>query len=221
VIEFSATVAVFDSDLPYYDSFYISVFNTESDLLASVVFDNTEEAFGIWRYDGVDYEDTTIAFDHAIAYQLEITIDYAANTWTASLDDMVLFSDAPFTATDSKLDLGDFSVEWEITDIDNPGENWMFFDDWLIKAVGPGGSPGDALAISGITRGVDGQVALTWAAEPDTTYQVEASSGLGAWTSDLPGSTVTTGAREQVGSFVDRSAGAVPGRYYRVRRTGG
>jgi hypothetical protein len=112
-------------------------------------------------------------------------------------------------------------VEWEITDIDNPGENWMFFDDWLIKAVGPGEDPGDPLAITAVTRGADGQVALTWAAEPGTTYQVEASSGLGPWTADLPGSTVTTGAGEQFGSFVDHSAGTARERYYRVRRTGG
>ncbi|MEZ5325071.1 MAG: hypothetical protein R3F19_08400 [Verrucomicrobiales bacterium] len=114
VIEFSASVAIFDSfDTVFYDSFYISVFNSNADLLASIVFDNTEENFGIWRADGDGFYDTSVTFEHSKLYQLRLRIDFANNRWTAALDDTELFTDAPFSNSAANLELGDFSAEWK------------------------------------------------------------------------------------------------------------
>ena len=222
IIEFSASIAMFDSEeTEFYDSFHISVFNTNDDHLAGVVFDNTEENLGIWRADGLDFFDTGVTFEYAKLYALSIRIDYEANTWTATLDDTSLFTDAPFSSSDSERDLGDFSAEWEISDVANPGDNWMLFDDWTVKAVAledSGNPSGQPLVVTRMTRRPSGNIVLRWAAEAGTQYQVETSSNFNDWNSNLPNSLVTTGSSETEGSFVDRTAKSAPLRYYRVRK---
>lgn len=221
LIEFSASVAVFDSnETTTYDSFHFSVFNNEDDLLAGVIFDNTEESFGIWRSDGIEFVHTGISFEHSVVYALSFIIDFEANTWTAMLDDEFLFRSAPFSNTGKLLDLGDVAAEWEITDTDDPGDNWLLFDDWRIAVVGSGGSnnQGEPLvAVTRFQRRPNGNIALRWSAAPNARYQVEASTDLTTWNARLPGSLVTTGDGETEAAFIDNSAASAGARYYRVR----
>lgn len=221
-ITFFAEVAVIDSqETEDYDSFYISVFNRDAELLASVVFDNTEDALGIWRFDGVEFFDTEVTFEHAALYPLEIAIDYESNTWSAEFGGVDLFIDAPFSASSAVRDLGDFAVEWEITDVDNPGDNWFLFDNWSVMAVSaedPGNGSETFFEVTEVERLANGNFFLRWAAEPETTYRVERSRGLRQWTAILPEGEVTTGASEESASFVDQDAGDVDVRFYRVRR---
>lgn len=220
VIDFSASVAIVDSnETTFYDSFHISVFNSSGDLLASVVFDNTEENFGIWRADGEGFFGTGVSFEHEVLYQLRLRIDFAANTWTASLDDTVLFTSAPFSKSNAVRNLGDFSAEWEITDIDNPGDNWLLFDDWAIHAVSNSQPPvtGSPIAITSITRRPNGRISLRWPATAGARYQIETSDDLTQWRSDLPDSLVSPDPQSSTAEWTDRRAGNQLSRYYRVR----
>jgi hypothetical protein len=221
VIEFSASVAIIDSDeTRFYDSFHISVFSSTDDLLGSVVFDNTEENLGIWRSDGIDFFDTGVVFEHSILYQLRIRIDYAGNTWTATLDDTALFTDAPFTKAKAQRDLGDFSVEWEISDIANPGDNWILFDDWTVVARSisdPDNVPAQPFAATRLSRRPNGNIVLRWQAEPNRQYQVEDSPNLTDWNTSLPDSLITTGNNDVTATFIDQTSRRAKLRYYRVR----
>lgn len=221
-IEFSSTVSIVDSiETEFFDSFYISVFNTNDDLLGSVVFDNTEENFGIWRSNGLEFFDTGVSFEHEVLYQLQIRINFAKNTWTATLDGMELFTDSQFSSSDAHRDLGDFSAEWEIADVLNPGDNWMMFDDWTVNAITtdlPVDPSPQSFLVTKITRRPNGSTAISWAAEPDARYQVLSSANLDQWESDLPNSLVTTSAADTEASFIDRTARSASIRYYRVHK---
>ena len=221
VIEFSANIAIVDSEeTEFYDSFHISVFNSEADLLAGIVFDNTEEHLGIWRSDGLEFYDTDVGFEHFTLYELRLRINFEANTWSAWFGDNELFADAPFTSVDKKFDLGDFSAEWELTDVDNPGDNWMLFDDWTVKAISarPGNSTGSRQLSPRINLRPNGNISLHWRARPNTRYQVEHSDDLSNWKADLPDSLVTATEENVPVTFVDRSRPKGNVRYYRVRR---
>ena len=237
LIHFSSDLAIIDSDNGHFDSFYISVFNQQDALLASVVFDNTEDAFGIWRYDGDEFYDTLTAFDHARVYHLAFTIDYASNRWSADLDDISLFESAAFTVSPTATrNLGDVAAEWEITDLDNPGTNWMYFDNWSLTQenltpepeappnVEPPITPSPdpiPLPEHPITPNIsilpNGHLRLSWPAEPGTTFLVEHSQDLIAWHSDHPNAQVTATPQHHA-RFTDRSPHAPKTRFYRIRR---
>ncbi len=220
LITFSVDVAVIDSDNNAYDSFYVSIFNQEDQILASVVFDNTEEAFGLWRYDGDAFHDLSISFDHVRVYPLTLTIDFANNQWSADLgDNLVLFEDAPFTVSSAVKNFGDAAVEWEVADLEDPGTNWLYFDNWIVTEKGvttPNPEP-DGLTVPTIRRMPNGRVRLTWEATPGETFVVERSPDLVNWSADGPNSEVVA---EDDGSarYVDGMANTVDVRFYRVRR---
>ena len=216
LIRFSTNMAVVDSDNELYDSFYFSVVNQNADVLGSVIFDNTSESFGIWHYDGVEegFYDTSASYDYSMIYDLSFTVDFANNLWSASLDNISLFDDAPLTATDFEKNLGDVSAEWEVSDPDNAGTNWLYFDNWTVSEITEDLAT-DITFTPSITRGPKKKVRLNWPASEGETFQVEYTDNLQTWKQDLEGSALTVtgnnGAR-----FVDGSATAISTRYYRV-----
>ena len=219
LIRFSTNMAIIDSDNELYDSFYFSVYNQNADVLGGVVFDNTEESGGIWRFDGTDngFDDLGLGFDFANLYDFSFTVDFANNEWSARLDDITLFEKQPFTAVeDADRNLGDIAVEWEVTDPENPGTNWVYFDDWTVTEVTRETTTTIDFTPT-IVRGPSGKVRLNWPAESGDRFIVEHSSNLVDWSSTLAGADFTvsgnTGAR-----FVDDNAGTDQPRYYRVRR---
>lgn len=219
LIHFSADVAIIDSDNDAFDSFYFSVFNQEDELLASVVFDNTEDAFGLWRYDSEEFHDLSTSFEHSTIYQLGLTIDFANNQWSADLDDISLFDSAPFTG-DATRNLGDVAVEWEITDLEDPGTNWMYFDNWKVteETVSPDPEPDDeTLFAPRIRKMANGNLRLSWDADPGESFIIEHSEDLRTWNS--PGNAEITATEEGVARFVDATAAGVEARYYRVRNS--
>lgn len=212
LIRFSADIAIIDSDNALYDSFYFSVFNQNVDLLAAVVFDNTIESEGIWSYDGADFTDTRAPFNVGQVYDFSFTIDYANNLWSASLDDLSLFEDITFTESNADKDLGDISAEWEVTDPDNAGTNWLYFDNWKVSEIS---RDSDVTFTPEITLGPDNNIQLSWTAADGETFQVEYSNDLQTWMQDLADSAITVEG-ENGARFVDESATAQEVRFYRV-----
>lgn len=220
LINFSANVAVIDSDNDAYDSFYISVFNQQDEVLGSVIFDNTEEAFGLWRFDGEEFHDLLLPFEHFQVYNLELSIDFSANQWSASLDgeDVALFENETLSDTNAVLNLGDIAVEWEVSDLNNSGTNWFYFDDWTVTEVREGGpvGPGEAPSELTVRQRPNGSMAVRFVGEPEASYVVEQGADLINWEVAGPDSTVVAGA-DGTAVYVDGTASSVPVRYYRVR----
>lgn len=217
-VRLSTDVAIADSTNEAYDSFYLSVFNRDAQVLGSVVFDNTIDSFGLWRYDGVEFEDLSLPFNHGQLYHLDIEIDFANNLWSAHLDDVSIFTDVTFTSSDDNVrrDLGDFAVEWEVSDLNAPGDNWLLIDNWEVtmgETAHAEPPTAETEIVPQISVRRNGSVRLQWQGQVNTTYIVDKSNNLAQWSETAQ---VTTDG-SAAGNYVDETADNSVQSFYRLR----
>ena len=82
------------------DSFFVSIYNSSGLYLAGIRFDNRQATYGIWRADGANPDhDTGVIFYRGELHLLSFIVNLPANRWSAELDGVPLFENAPFTAT--------------------------------------------------------------------------------------------------------------------------
>jgi hypothetical protein len=229
VIRLVAAIGLNDSDNdspfggdPDRNSFFIAFFNSSGQTLASLNYNNTEEAFGLWRDDGINTYDTEEEFIRNEVQLLVVEIDLAANTWSVDLDGFQIFRDQPFTAKDDvDIDLGGTAITWQRSQGNNWGNNWMLFDDWTVYAdTSKLAIAEENLKINAITRSANGNVTIRWKAQPGFRYQVEYSDDMQSWQSDLPDSLIETPAEQETG-YTDNSTGQSRIRGYRIKRFSG
>jgi len=130
VVEFSVDLWIQDSTLDNYDIFRFEVWNRNEKYLGCLEFDN--ERLSVFRGDGSNLTNTGIKFKNGVSYSLSATINLEQKTWTAYLDDQILFKDQPITQTQSVVNLGSIDAVWQIRQQGNPGDNFMGFDNYRI-----------------------------------------------------------------------------------------
>ena len=216
-IEIDTLIGLEDSTNQKYDSFFVTLYNTQGDFLAAIQFSNERESFGIFYDDGVTVRDTTVQFLHGELSLLAISIDFQNNLWSADFDGIPLFESIQFTASGSARDLGTFAYEWIVTDPDPAmaGNNWLLVADCSIWAI-PFGAPTVGTSIPSFNG--EGFPTLQFSGEIGWTYQIEYTNSLGQWLSDLPNSTFVATQPGQLINFTDEDPHRPKMRYYRVRR---
>ena len=217
-VNLSADVAIADSTNEFYDSFYLSIFNRDAQVLGSVLFDNTIDSFGLWRYDGFEFEELGVLFNHGQLYHLDIRIDFANNLWSAYLDNMSIFTDVNFTegSDNVRRDLGDFAIEWEVSNLDSPGDNWMLIDNWEVSLHASAHSTpllSETEIIAQIYIRPNGSVRLRWQGQVNTAYIVDKSSDLVQWSETARVTTDDSAA----GHYVDNAKNKPTMSFYRLR----
>ncbi|MFP6873835.1 MAG: hypothetical protein VCA55_10045 [Verrucomicrobiales bacterium] len=207
-------------DDPDRDSFFITFFNSSGQRLASLNYNNTEVAFGLWRDDGIDTHDTGEEFIRNEVQLLVAEVDLVNNTWSVDLDGFQIFRDQPFTAKNGvDLDLGGTAIQWQRGSGNNWGNNWMLFDDWTVYAdTSKLAIPEENFHISSITQAAGDNITLQWKAQPGFRYQVEYSNDLLTWKSDLPDSLIEEPVETETG-YTDTTTAQSPERGYRITRT--
>lgn len=213
------------------DNFEFAIYNTSSQLLASIQFDNStlDTAGGtpkrnIYRtqwntaMSRFDLVNTNAVFLHDTIQQLEIRINFLSNRWSVSLDSIDIFEDLPFHAGPRTRTLGPIAAQLQIvgtslTGSPQPGDNYLLFDDWLVRTDSPA-SPQPAVSRNGST----GAVTLTFPQEAGYQYLVQFSPTLSGWQSSLPGA-LFTASTTGTGSFTDATATGKPTRFYRITRS--
>jgi hypothetical protein len=199
------------------DSFFVSVYNSSGGYLAGIRFDNRTATYGIWRGDGANPDhDTGVVFYRGELHLLSCTINLPANQWSADLDGIPLFQNAPFTATTHSVNFGYLAYEWQLgaTVASGYGDNWMLVADTVVRSVPLGIEP---FRLSSLTHTALATT-LTWPAQKGFDYQIEYSNNLVEWRRDLPGSGFSATLADQALSFQDATSG-LPRRFYRVLRT--
>lgn len=229
-IEFESFLGVQDSNNGLRDRFFVSFYNIGGTFLAAIVFDNTSANGDVLRWQGLandapQVSNTGVPFVRGdqsfgfVALQiLRAQIDLVNNTWSAQLDGIPLFSDAPFTDEAlAPLTLGSVAAEWELS-IPQPafaGNNWLLVADWFVRSVPVGVEP---FVIDGLTRDEAGETTLSWLGEPGFDYQVWYSDDLESWHDTLPDASFPGITLAAPLSFTDRET-LPKQRYYRVVRT--
>lgn len=230
LVEFEALIGIADSqDDPetnfineslFEDRFLISVYNTDFALLASIIYDNRSNTYGLYRNNGGQSIDTSFEFIIEEPQFLFFSIDFENNTWSASLDGVPIFTDAIFNNTGLNRDLGTIAAEWNLTSRANPGDNWMLIDDWYVAAKSRAmPTLTEPFTISKVERTADNKVELTYPADQGCTYHVEYSTDLKTWT-ELPDSPVSASESDPVAKHTD-AAPTDQDRYYRILREAG
>jgi hypothetical protein len=132
VIQFSVDMAVVDSSTTDYDLFTWAVYNRDGLLLARLVFDNSSLAI-YYQNGSPTLFDTTKDFRNDTKQQLNVIINFQANTWSASLDGVALFQSITFNTAGTDRDLGDVTAEWFILN-ETAGDNFLLFDNYAVRA---------------------------------------------------------------------------------------
>ncbi|MEM7385644.1 MAG: hypothetical protein AAF514_11930 [Verrucomicrobiota bacterium] len=215
IIEFFSLVGIADSTNGSRDNFYISIYDTDTRLLGAINFDNTASQFGIYRYDGETYHPSPVRFVRGQIQELFIRINFTTGRWSAELNNLPIFRDAPLDLTGKERTLGSLAAEWEITSPDSPGNNWLLFDEWKVVADTPNFKPR-------VTFSVD-RLQFEWESEAGYIYDVESSPDLATWASILDAAhsekVVSESKRETSTIPLRNGEGRTPRAFFRIRRT--
>jgi hypothetical protein len=213
VVVFTVSFQIFGSttNAPYDDDFRWSVYTAESLRLFSLDFDLQTHLVEYALDDGKGFVFTGFNFSDESPYDLEISMDFARNLWTARVNGALIVNALPLTTKNAKLDLGDVDAVWAINTPGHPGDNYMIFDDYKIIAQS---SPEIPPSVSPAGFLLDGSFSIRVLGEPGITYAVDATSDFVQW------SEVGRGAAQAPGGavvIVDHAAAAQGARFYRAR----
>ena len=209
VVTFSVLMGFADSTTNRYDDFYWSVYNTDVDLLFTINFRN-EDLRIYTALDGTNvFVWTGQTFTHDVTYQLVVTMNFASNLWSATLDGAPLATNKAITTTGAPLTLGDVDAAWVLADPTKPGDNFMIFDNYRIVAeVIPPAAP----RLNLIERTPAGHVYLQLEGTSGRRFAIDATTNFTNWTS-LRTNLVSDGSFD----YIDTSAAVLSRRFYRAR----
>lgn len=208
VVTFSVTMLVVDSTDGRRDDFRWSIYNTSSNRLVTLDFDNASTGIN-YALDGAGgFVSTGFQFTRGAVHELVVTLNFPRNRWQASLDGTVLNVPLPITTTNAALNLGDIDAVWAIRTPGNAGNNYLVFDNYQIA-----GDPRVTVpTLVSATRQSDGFLRLTVQAEQATRNAIEVSTNLTTWSA-----VTTNSALDGVFDVLDGAPLTIPRRFYRVR----
>lgn len=209
IVQFSVLMSIVDSTTTNRDDFYWSVYNTQGDCLFTIDFWN--EDLGVYyALDGTNQLTYTgVQFTNEVNYSLTVTMDFSQNRWSATLNGAALVNNKLITTTGARLDLGDVDALWVLGNSSRPGDNYMIFDNYQVRAdVAPTAPP----RIVSLGHNANRQYGVRVEGSLNARYAVEASSNLSQWTA-LTTNTAANGSFE----YRDPASPTISNRVYRAR----
>ncbi|MDB4449036.1 hypothetical protein N9130_00735, partial [bacterium] len=220
IVEINTLIGIEDSTNDQRDDFYLTIYNTVGNRLASIRFDNqhpeiTNSQFGIWRENSTNQFDTLFDFAVGELFNLIAIVDLEENKWSASIDGIPIFEDAKFSNSSDPINLGFLAFEWALTALStsNHGDNFLLVADISIQSVG------DMTKVE-VTHQFNslGGINLNWQTAVGWTDQVEYSTDLITWFDDLPESTFEGTDTPTAINFSHAKDPEEAYRFYRVNR---
>jgi len=208
LIKFTTLMSIVGSTNGQFDFFQWQVLNKQAQPLIVIDFDTDTTNVGYFL-DGTQYVDSGVKFALGATYTLAVTMNFALNLWSATLDSALLATNQPMTTSSKQLTLGDVDAVWSVYIPNAPGDNFMLFDNYTITAEALT-TPRPRLTWLGRTG--DGQALLRLNGQNGSKFAIEASTNLVNWTA-LKTNLVTDGSCD----YVDTGAAAFSRRLYRAR----
>jgi hypothetical protein len=202
------TITPSTQDRPNLDNFRWSVYNRQGDRLFSLDFDNYFLDVS-YQLDGNSSNVVTDRiFTNDVPLRLELFLDLLANQWSARIDGETFLDGLPMTTTNAPLNLGDIDAVWAIYNTDEPGDNFMVFDDYRITAA----TTDVTAARLELLGTFDGAPVLRLYGPNECRYAIESTTDNFTWT-PLKTNLITGGYAD----WVDGAGGGSPMRLYRAR----
>lgn len=209
LLTFRVVMQLVDSTNGQFDDFRWSVYNTNGTRLFSLDFENSSLGINYGLDDSAGFVPTGLGFDNDGSYDLEVTMNFAHNLWSASLNDYILINSKPISTAGSPLNLGDIDAVWVIRNPASPGDNFMAFDNYSIIAEDKASIPAKLIPLGVSTNR---QFSLRVFGEQGLNYVIEASTDLVKWDPIK----VITAPGGGVFDFQDLDATRFPNRCYRA-----
>jgi hypothetical protein len=215
IVKFSTTVSIEDSSNTIYDLFVWEAYNLDSARLFSLVFDNRYNAITYLPGTNGNVElDTGARYVNGVIYNLEITMNFASNVWSAALNGTQILAPVPMAATGVTPTFGDLDAIW-LYSSDTPGNNYMVFDNYLITSESSAPLPPSRPSLKVVSAGSGSATTLRLTGQEGYQFAIDARTNLassGTWTA-LGTNTVSGGFFD----FVDSAASSMRARNYRAR----
>ncbi|MBI4664702.1 MAG: hypothetical protein HY735_38425 [Verrucomicrobia bacterium] len=178
IVKFSVLLQIVDSTNGRYDDFRWSVYNAQGDRLFSLDFDNDslQIAYGLDGAEG--FVPTGLKFDTEGGYELVISMNFARNLWSATLNDAIVVNSKPITTTGAALTFGDVDAVWALRKAGAPGDNFMVFDNYTVTAES---GPSIPAKVAPLGISANGQFQFRVHGEQGLNYVIEASADLVQW----------------------------------------
>lgn len=212
IVKFSTQMEIADSSANLWDIFRWSIYNMQGNRLFSLDFDNDFLDIA-YLLDGTNQiVFTTNKFANATTYALTVTMNFASNHWSASLNNTLIATNKPITTTNAPLNLGDVDAVWLIKQLGGtnaPGDNYMIFDNYTLTAET---IPVPPAQVQFLGRTGEGWSLLRVNGQNDSRWSLDATTNLLNWTA-LKTNVVS-------GTFfdhVDSTSAGLPRRFYRAR----
>jgi len=212
IVRFSTRLRIEDSSGDEWDIFRWSFYNIPGNRLFSIDFDNEFLDVSYLRDGTNQIVFTTNTFENATVYTLSVTMDFASNLWSASLDNALIATNQLITSTNAQLTLGDIDAVWlfnQINGTNAPGDNFMIFDNYTITAQT---LTNPTAQVQLLGRTAEGWTLLRVNGQNGWRWSLDATTNLVNWTA-LKTNPIS-------GTFfdhVDTAASGRPHRFYRAR----
>lgn len=204
-VRFSALMSIIDSSTTNYDNFQWVVYNSKTNRLFTIDFDNYSWAVS-YALDGTNtFTTTSVKFTNDVPYLFSITMNFASNRWSATLGGATIATNKLITTVGAELTLGEIDAAWQIYDPRKPGDNYMVFDNYRVAAQLPPQPGHMRIAIT------NAQPTIHLRGTPGARYALEATTNMLNWTALVTNQMTTNGF-----SYRDTAA-PVTRRFYRSR----
>lgn len=210
IVKVSVLMAIEAGTADKYDFFRWSVYNSQTNRLFSLDFENANDTIA-YLLDDNSFHDVTTQFFPDTIHHLEIAIHFAANQWNAWLDGEQMVTNAPVTMTNQRRSLGEVDAVWLPGDPTNRTDKRMYFDNLQLSAESLPTTP-VAPTLLTLGRTTNGYYALRLLGEIDSRYVLDYSEDASTW---IP--LKTNIAVDGSFDYVDTNAPVTPERIFRAR----
>lgn len=207
IVKFSVLMAIEDASPGKFDFFRWSFYNSQTNRLFSLDFENLNQTIAYQLDDGA-FRDIPSQFFPDTIHHLEVAIHFAANQWNAWLDGEQMVTNAPVTTSNQRRSLGEIDAVWLPSDPNNRTDRRMYFDNFKLSAE-PVPVPPSLLTLG---RTTNGYYALRLLGQSEARYAIEYRGNAGTW---IP--LKTNLAVDGSFDYVDTNAPIVPERFFRAR----
>ena len=209
IVTFSVTMGLYDSvTTTTRDCFRWSVYNMENGgtRLFTLDFDNMTTNINYELDDDV-FVPTGFIFEREGEYDLVVTMNFADNLWSATLNDESIVDSKRMTTKDSALNLGDIDAVWVNREIGVYGNNYMVFDNYSVTAEPY------PFWLDTVERLNNGAFLLRLTGESGRSYAIDATTDFVDWFALKTNSAGTDGRFD----FLDTTATNYDRSFYRAR----
>ena len=210
IVKFSVLLAIEAAPVGKFDFFRWSIYNSQTNRLFSIDFENQNQTIAYQGDDGV-FHDAPTRFIPDTIHHLEVAIHFAANQWNAWLDGEQMVTNAPVTTTNKRRTLGEIDAVWLPSDANNRTDRLMYFDNFKLSAESVPTPPVPPTLLT-LGRTTNGFYALRLLGESDARYVLDYSANATTWT-PIKTNIAVDGAFD----YVDTNAPIVPERLFRAR----